>query len=137
MHAPSILLLLAVPSLLFSSDDARGKRSFAAQDAVEEKERSEPAWVQLFDGQTLHGWTRRNGTATYTVRDGAIVGRTTDGSPNSFLCTDRGYSDFELRFKVKVDNRLNSGVQIRSNTRGGPTGRVNGPQVEIEASAVA
>jgi hypothetical protein len=30
---------------------------------------------------------------------------------------------------------LNSGVQIRSRTRGGtPDGRVNGPQIEIEAS---
>ena len=91
-------------------------------------------WVSLFDGRTLEGWTQRNGTATYRVRDGAIVGRTTVGSPNSFLCTDKDYSDFALRFEVKVDDRLNSGVQIRSRTRGGPRGRVNGPQVEIEAS---
>ncbi|MHC4911103.1 MAG: 3-keto-disaccharide hydrolase, partial [Planctomycetota bacterium] len=94
-------------------------------------------WVALFDGTSLDGWTQRNGTAEYRVEDGAIVGRTSDGSPNSFLCTDRGYSDFELRFEVKVDDRLNSGVQIRSNTRGGPTGRVNGPQVEIEASGAS
>jgi hypothetical protein len=45
------------------------------------------------------------------------------------------YGKFDLRFEVKVDNNLNSGVQIRSQTQGGsPTGRVNGPQVEIEAS---
>lgn len=92
-------------------------------------------WVPLFNGKNLDGWTQRNGTATYRVEDGAIVGKTTEGSPNSFLCTDRDYSDFELVFEVKVDNRLNSGVQIRSRTRGGtPRGRVNGPQVEIEAS---
>ena len=36
---------------------------------------------------------------------------------------------------VKVDSQLNSGVQIRSQTKGGKAdGRVNGPQVEIEAS---
>ncbi|MEE8468231.1 MAG: DUF1080 domain-containing protein [Planctomycetota bacterium] len=137
MHTPSILLLLAAPLPLFWSGDTRdvgGERSFAAQDAVQPEENPGPVWVPLFDGKTLDGWTQRNGTATYTVVDGAIVGRTADGSPNSFLCTDRGYSDFELRFQVKVDNRLNSGVQIRSNTRGGPKGRVNGPQVEIEAS---
>lgn len=91
-------------------------------------------WVSLFDGETLTGWTLRNGTASYRVEDGAVVGRTTEGSPNSFLCTDRGYSDFELLFEVRVDDRLNSGVQIRSQTRGGPRGRVNGPQVEVEAS---
>ena len=91
-------------------------------------------WVDLFDGETLEGWTQRNGTATYRVEDGAIVGKTADGSPNSFLCTDRGYDDFELRFEVKVHDQLNSGVQIRSTTRDGFTGRVNGPQVEIESS---
>lgn len=92
-------------------------------------------WVRLFDGQSLLGWTQKNGTAGYRVEDGAIVGRTKKGSPNSFLCTDKDYGDFELEFEVKVDNRLNSGVQIRSKTQGNsPEGRVNGPQVEIEAS---
>lgn len=91
-------------------------------------------WVSLFDGKTLKGWVQKNGTATYRVEDGAIVGRTTEGSPNSFLCTEKEYCDFELEFDVKVDDALNSGVQIRSKTKGSPTGRVYGPQVEIEAS---
>lgn len=91
-------------------------------------------WRELFDGESLVGWTQRNGTATYAVEDGAIVGRTQEGSPNSFLCTDGEYGDFELMFDVQVDDALNSGVQIRSQTRGGPAGRVNGPQVEVEAS---
>jgi hypothetical protein len=89
-------------------------------------------FVALFNGKNLEGWTQRNGTATYRVEDGAIVGKTAEGSPNSFLCTDQTYGDFELMFEVKVDSRLNSGVQIRSRTRcGDPQGRVNGPQVEI------
>jgi len=71
-------------------------------------------WIDLFDGKTLKGWTQLNGTATYTVEDGAIVGRTAVGSPNSFLCTDKHYGDFELEFEVKCDKGLNSGVQIRS-----------------------
>ena len=91
-------------------------------------------WISLFEGGDLEGWTQRNGTASYRIEDGAIVGRTTEGSPNSFLCTDRDFGNFELHFEVKVDDRLNSGVQIRSQTKDGPTGRVNGPQVEIEAS---
>lgn len=93
-----------------------------------------PAFVPLFDGESLAGWTQRNGTATYSVEAGVIVGTTREGSPNSFLCTDRDYGDFELRFEVKCHPRLNSGVQIRSRTKDGPTGRVNGPQVEIESS---
>ncbi len=99
-------------------------------------------WVRLFDGKTLDGWVQKNGTATYRVEDGAIVGRTSEGSPNSFLCTVENYGDFELEFEVKVHEKLNSGVQIRSKTRTqtggeGPinaVGRVYGPQVEIEVS---
>ncbi len=91
--------------------------------------------VSLFDGKSLKGWTQRNGTATYRIEGNTIVGTTTEGSPNSFLCTDKVYDNFELHFEVKVDDKLNSGVQIRSTTKDGrPTGRVNGPQVEIEAS---
>lgn len=95
-------------------------------------------WKPLFDGKTLDGWIQKNGTAKYRVEDGTIVGRTETGSPNSFLCTAKLYGDFELEFEVKVHDRLNSGVQIRSKTKE-PSGhqkfgRVYGPQVEIEAS---
>jgi hypothetical protein len=98
---------------------------------------AEDGWVDLFDGKSLDGWTIRSGRATYRVEDGAIVGKTTEGSPNSFLCTDKDYGDFELEFEVKVDDGLNSGVQIRSLVKGDrsdPKGRVYGPQVEIEKS---
>ena len=98
----------------------------------------------IFDGKTLNGWSQLNGTASYRVKDGAIIGKTKEGSPNSFLCTNKLYGDFELKFEVKlINNELNSGVQIRSNTkelaekekeRGDKFGRVNGPQVEIEAT---
>ena len=49
--------------------------------------------------------------------------------------TGTKFNDFELTFEVKCHNRLNSGVQIRSQLKGNTFGgRVNGPQVEIEAS---
>ena len=96
--------------------------------------KSEDGFVSMFDGKSLEGWTQRNGTATYEVKDDAIVGTTKEGSPNSFLCSNKKYGDFELLFEVKVHDKLNSGVQIRSQTKGGPKGRVNGPQVEIESS---
>ncbi len=99
-------------------------------------------WIALFDGATLNGWVQRNGFATYHVEDGAIVGRTSVGSPNSFLCTTTHFGDFELEFEVKVHDQLNSGVMIRSSQKTVSTGtggnnaigRVYGPQVEIEAS---
>ena len=92
-------------------------------------------WQDLFNGKDLAGFTQRNGTATYEVVDGTILGTTVKGSPNSFLCTNKKYGDFELTFEVKCHNNLNSGVQIRSQTKNdNPKERVNGPQVEIEAS---
>jgi hypothetical protein len=95
-------------------------------------------WVDLFNGENLDGWTQRNGTATYRIEGDAIVGKTAEGSPNSFLCTDKTYGDFELTFEVKLDPGLNSGVQIRSQSRGNtPEGRVNGPQVEISYDGMA
>jgi hypothetical protein len=107
-------------------------------------------WIDIFDGESLNGWTLLNGTALYRVEDSAIVGRTTKGSPNSFLCSDKDYGDFELEFEVRVDDDLNSGIQIRSRQLtkedlknipevfGGkklnqPVGRYGGPQIEIAA----
>lgn len=102
----------------------------------------------LFDGKSLTGFTVRSGKATYKVEDGVIVGTTAEGSGNTFLTTDREYSDFELTFEVKVDDALNSGVQIRSHVApengfqpklGGklPKDRLYGPQVEISTDGMA
>ncbi|TWU04639.1 family 16 glycoside hydrolase [Stieleria varia] len=90
-------------------------------------------WTPLFNSTDLTGWTQKNGTATFRVQDGVIVGKTAIGSPNSFLCTEKNFGDFELTFEVKVDEGLNSGVQIRSQSKPDyKSGRVHGPQVEIE-----
>jgi hypothetical protein len=93
----------------------------------------EDGFVDLFNGKNLDGWEQKNGTATYEVVDDTILGRTVKGSPNSFLCSEKEYGDFELVFEVKVDKGLNSGVQIRSVSKPDyKEGRVHGPQVEIE-----
>ena len=98
----------------------------------------QPGTVNLFNGKNLDGWSQRNGTATYRIEGDTIVGKTSEGSPNSFLCTTKSYGDFELEFDVKVDPRLNSGVQIRSQSIDDkPEGRVNGPQVEISLDGMA
>ncbi|MCM8535891.1 MAG: DUF1080 domain-containing protein [Lentisphaeraceae bacterium] len=73
-------------------------------------------WKELFNGKNLDGWVKRGGEATYKVVDGAIVGTTAPNTPNTFICPEGKYSDFELSFDVKCDTELNSGVQIRSIT---------------------
>lgn len=95
---------------------------------------SEQGWKSLFDGKTLKGWGVVQGFANYYVEDGAILGRTAEGSPNTFLHSYDQFGDFELKFECKVDVGLNSGVQIRSHTRDWGSRRYFGPQVEIETS---
>lgn len=92
-------------------------------------------WVELFDGKTLDGWEQKGGQAIYTVEDGQVVGKTVLGTPNSFMCTKQFYSDFILELEFKVDPKLNSGVQIRSNSFPEyEDGRVHGYQIEIDPS---
>jgi hypothetical protein len=92
-------------------------------------------WVDLFNGENLEGWNQKGGEASYTVENGEIVGRTVLNTPNSFLCTNEDYGDFILELELKVDSRLNSGVQFRSlsdpNYR---NGRVHGYQCEVDPS---
>jgi len=95
----------------------------------------EPEWISLFNGDNLDGWIQRGGKAQYTVENGAIVGTTVPNTPNSFLCTERNYSDFILELEFIVDDGLNSGIQIRSNSWPEfKNGRVHGYQVEIDPS---
>lgn len=96
-------------------------------------------WISLFDGKTLDGWVHMNGSHTYTVEEGAIIGRTTPKSLNSFLCSLQEFDDFEFECEVMVDTITNQGVQFRSSARplterDNPqwrAGRVWGPQLEI------
>ena len=93
---------------------------------------AQSGWISLFNGKNLEGWEQKNGLAHYEAKDGVIVGSSVPNSPNSFLCTKKNYSDFELEFEVKLDKELNSGVQIRSaSTSSYQNGRVHGYQVEI------
>ena len=81
----------------------------------------------LFDGKTLDGW--EGNMNAFRVEDGAIVcGTMSAANPlNEYLCTEKEYTNFELRLKCKA-NRVdqskvkeplpvyspNGGIQIRS-----------------------
>src|SRR5262245_45758375 len=101
--------------------------------------------VDLFNGKNLSGWVQRGGKAKYAVEGNEIVGTSVMDTPNSFLCTDKTYDDFVLEYDFKVDPKLNSGVQIRSEYFDTakdiewngkkiniPARRVHGYQIEID-----
>jgi hypothetical protein len=108
------LLALAIPS-------------FAAA-KKKNKAKTGPAWTSLFDGKEIKGFTPVGGTATYRVEDGTIVGKTAEGSKNTFLATDKEYGDFELQLEVKCDVELNSGIQIRSHVYTEDTPQASNPK---------
>ena len=101
----------------------------------------------LFNGKDLKGWVQYNGQAKYTVEQGELVGRTVPGQPNSFLSTEKKYGDFILELDLKVDVRMNSGIQFRSELNDGndqcevtdthTPNRVHGYQMEIDPSSRA
>jgi len=104
-------------------------------------------WQSLVDGKSLNGWAQRGGKARYRLEDGVIIGSAVPNTPNSFLCTRRDFTNFVLELEFKVDQGLNSGVQVRSHCFEQPmefewngrkfkvpAGRVHGLQVEIDHS---
>jgi hypothetical protein len=139
MKHASILYPLAAAAFLLAAAPTRS-----------DDKKDEDGWVNLFNGKDLDGWVQRGGKAKYSAADGQIVGTSVPNTTNSFLCTKRDYGDFILELEFKVQDPLNSGVQIRSQCfdeektveLGGkkikiPAGRVHGYQVEIDPSARA
>lgn len=94
-------------------------------------------WKKLV-GKNLDNWEQLNGTAPFRLEKGVVIGTTVADSPNSFLCTKEKYSDFILEFDTWFDPKMNSGVQIRSESRPDyQDGRVHGYQVELDPSSRA
>jgi hypothetical protein len=102
-------------------------------------------FVPLFNGKNFDDFVQQGGKAKYRIEDGVIIGESVDKTPNSFMCTKRLYRNFILEYEYKCDDRLNSGVQFRSNAypidqieiledgeKKIPKDRVHGYQVEID-----
>ena len=92
-------------------------------------------WTPLMPPPDFAGWTKLGGSADFRVVGDEVVGTTALNTPNTFLATDRTFDDFILEFEVRIDSSINSGVQIRSESRSDyQNGRVHGYQVEIDPS---
>lgn len=96
---------------------------------------AQKGWKNLFNGKDLTGWKQLNGKAKYGVKNKEIIGTTQEKEPNSFLCTEQEYGDFILEVELLVDTTMNSGIQIRSESKADyQNGKVHGYQVEIDPS---
>lgn len=140
MQSSTNLLAIAATVALFSSDRLLAEGP------------SHPKWRNLFDGKTLSGWEIVEDEGKFFVEDGAIVGETASGSGSSYLCTKESFDNFVLEVEFKVDEGLNSGIQIRSGiheqetttlyltgklelvSRSYAAGRLYGYQIEIDTS---
>lgn len=92
-------------------------------------------FTELFNGKDLKGWKVLNGEAPYKVENGEIVGTSIAKTPNTFLATEKKYTNFILEYDMKMEEELNSGVQIRSiSSPEYKNGRVHGLQIECEDS---
>lgn len=102
-------------------------------------------WTEI--GKSLDEFEQHGGKAEFRMEGAEIIGRSVPGTPNSFLCTKKQYSDFALELEFRVDAGLNSGVMVRSRVVSEPAefewhgkivkavpGRVHGPQIEIDPS---
>ena len=90
-------------------------------------------WTDITPDAELSGWVQRGGVAKYRVEDGVVIGTSVPNTGNSFLCTEKTYKDFVLEFEFFGHPELNSGVQVRSESKDDyKNGRVHGYQVELE-----
>ena len=90
-------------------------------------------WVDITPDADMTEWVQRGGDAKYAVENGVVIGSSVPNTGNSFLCTKKEYGDFILEFEFMSHPDLNSGVQIRSESKPDyKDGRVHGYQIELE-----
>ena len=79
----------------------------------------------LFDGKTLNGWDV-HGAPSWTVKDGALV---CDGSAPSWIGTTQTFTDYTLTLAFRGNEKVNSGVFLRSQKEGQP--HITGYELQI------
>ena len=90
--------------------------------------------VSLFDGYTFNGW-EGDTLNTWRIEDNMIIGGSLikNVPENNFLCTRRSYSNFILKFKIKLvghEGFINAGLQFRSVRATNPSNEMIGYQAD-------
>lgn len=90
------------------------------------------AWISLFDGGSLYGWTHL-GNPAFRVEDGSI---TCDGGTGALIATTSQFKDFELEAEVRVAPGTSAAVAVRNGgagaalNSGGAQFPLNGPEAD-------
>lgn len=98
--------------------------------ADEKKEEAKTGeWVDLFDGETLEGWTNPFDHGDATVVDGEIH---LLADKKFFLMTEESFGDFVVSVDIHLpEGKANSGVMFRANVE---PNKVFGYQAECDGS---
>ncbi len=93
-----------------------------------------PAFVPLFNGKDLSGWSADPGDPrSWRVERGELVSVGGAGN-NRWLLTEKDYSDFLLRLEFQVTAGANSGVAFRAAPGEGARPRLH-PEIQVQDDA--
>lgn len=68
-------------------------------------------WITMFDGKTLDGWKASESPESWTVEDGAIMGR---GPVSHLFYMKEQCTDCEFKAEIKLAPGSNSGMYFRT-----------------------
>ncbi len=71
----------------------------------------EEGWKRIFDGKTLKGWKASENPESWSVEDGAIVGR---GQRSHLFYMEEECENCEFKATVKINKGGNSGMYFRA-----------------------
>ncbi|MEZ6196183.1 MAG: DUF1080 domain-containing protein [Planctomycetota bacterium] len=115
-----LVLTLVIFSVVASAQSAPAEPRLAPDESV-------------FDGTSLEGWVTRggryDGTARWTVEEGAIVGRQGPNKSGGLIYTERHVRNGIISFETRIDYPFDSGVFLRM----APPGAGKGFQVTLDA----
>lgn len=89
---------------------------FALCGTVQAQDVAEGQWINLFDGESLYGWTSM-GDCNWDVQDGLI---TVDDGTSGLLATLAQFSDFDLSVTMRVTGLGTAGIAFRTPMSGHP-----------------
>lgn len=124
LHAPNVAQMkrsLCLPALCLLVPFLPAQTAEGGETARESSSTDTPT-TAIFDGKSLDGWTttggRYDGTARWSVEDGAIVGRSGPKQTGGLLYTQQAWHSYAVSFRTKIDWPFDSGVFVRMSKAG-------------------